>query len=164
MTAKRILQLILGASLIGLLAGLSGCDSANADPGIDASPSEAILEILHDGSVLDGETAVDYGFVSEGDTVSETFTIRNDGSATANLTGAKVTIAGTYADEFVADTSSTADAIAPGESTTVKVFFTPTGVGSLTGETVTLSVESDAATGPPTVELLFSVINPEPDI
>ena len=146
--------------MIGLLVGLSGCDSANADSGIGASLSEATLEILYDGSVLDGETAVDYGDVSVGDSVSEEFTIRNSGSATANLTGAKATIAGTYAEEFVVDTSSTADAIAPGESTTVEVFFTPTDVGSLTDETVTLSIESDAATGPPTIDLSFSVNNP----
>lgn len=128
--------------------------------GNGVSPPEATLELLHEGSVLDGETPVDYGAVSDGDSVSESFTIRNSGSATANLTGAKVTIAGTYAEEFVADTSSTADAIAPGESTTVEVFFTPTGVGSLTDETVTLSIESDAATGPPTIDLSFSVNNP----
>mgnify|MGYP006270517771 CR=1 FL=1 len=109
MMAERILQPILGASLIGVLIIVSGCDSATAGPGIGASLSEATLEILYDGSVLDGETAVDFGAVSEGDSVSESFTIRNSGSGTANLTGSKVTIAGTYAEEFVADTSSTAD-------------------------------------------------------
>jgi hypothetical protein len=109
----------------------TGTDSVNVTvelTGNGVSPPAATLEILYDGSVLDGETAVDYGAVSEGDSVSKSFTIRNSGSATANLTGAKLTNTGTYAEEFIADTSSTADAIAPGESTTVEVFFTPTGV------------------------------------
>ena len=159
MQGNRLWLRIVGASVIGLLVGLSGCDSASAGADSNSPPPEATLELLHDGSVLDGDTPVDFGAVSEGDSVSESFTIRNSGSATANLTGAKATITGTYADEFVMNTPA-ADALAPGESTTLEVIFTPTGVGSLTGETVTLSIESDAATGPPTVELSFSVVDP----
>ena len=160
MKRNRLWLQIVGASAIGFLIVLSSCESFGAGSAIGSSPPEATLKILYDGSALTGETPVDYGAVSEGDSVSEVFTIRNSGSATANLTGAKATIAGTYAEEFVADTSSTTDAIAPGESTTVEVFFPPTDVGSLTDETVTLSIESDAATGPPTVDLSCSVNNP----
>lgn len=164
MKRKRIWHLILGGSLIGAVVGLSGCDSASAGSDNNSPPPEATLELLHDGSVLDGDTPVDYGIVSEGDSASESFTIRNSGNATANLTGAKATIAGTYANEFVVDTSSTADALTPDQTTTFTVFFTPTGVGSLADETVTLSIESDAANVPPTVELSFSVIDPIPVI
>ena len=107
MKRNRLWILTLEASVMGLLVFLAGCDSAGAggtsgeanNDDTTSAPPEATLELLHDGSVLDGQTPVDYGTVLEGDTVSEVFTIRNSGSATANLTGAKVTVAGTYADD-----------------------------------------------------------------
>lgn len=153
--------------MIVLLGILAGCDSTgaggttgegdNSGDDADPAPREATLEVLYDNSVLDGQTPVDLGDILEGDDTAKTFTVRNSGTATAEFGDPKLTITGTYADEFILDTFLTADSLAPGASTTFRVIFVPTGTGALSDETVTVSIESDAANEPPTIELIFSV-------
>lgn len=73
----------------------------------------------------------DFGEVDlvSGDTLVRTFTIENQGSATVNLTGTpRVEITGAFASDY-AITTQPAASIAPGESTTFTVTFSPQGAG-----------------------------------
>lgn len=113
----------------------------------------ANLELLYDGSVLDGQTAITYGEVPYGDSVGRTFTLRNSGNGAATLTGDKVTLGGTYPEQYSTELSSLPDTIDAGANATFTVLFSPTGKEDPGPVTATMTIQSDAATGPPTIDL-----------
>lgn len=84
-----------------------------------------------------GSTAV------TGGTVVRTFTIENTGSATLNLTGSSpyITIGGTHASDFSV-TAIPSDSIAVSGSTTFRITFDPSAVGT---RSATISIANDDA-------------------
>jgi hypothetical protein len=95
-------------------SGLAVPDIAVEQPaGTDLTDNSATISF---GNVLPGATSR-----------ARIFTIINHG--TANLTGLAITIDGTHPDDFVADVLGATD-LAPGESTTFTVAFTPAAIGT----------------------------------
>ena len=100
-------------------------------------------------SIVDGDSTpsltdhTDYGSaLVAGGTVVRTYTIRNTGTATLNLTGSpRVAVSGTHAADFTVTTQPAAS-IAAGGTTTFQVTFDPSAVGT---RTAALSIANDDA-------------------
>jgi hypothetical protein len=71
--------------------------------------------------------------VDAGASALKTVTIRNDGTASLNFTGAGIALTGTNASQFVIVGSPSKAALAPGTSRTVSVAFDPSTVGTKSG-------------------------------
>jgi PGF-pre-PGF domain-containing protein len=91
-------------------------------------------------------SSVDYGAIANGSTALASVTIRNDGTAPLDLTGAS--LSGTDASAFALSgaTARQLPVIQPGETVTVTVAFEPTSTGTKTA-TLTLSTnDTDSST------------------
>jgi len=97
--------------------------SVSSPAPIPAFP-ELALEI--DEQTLAPSSFVDFGTVSFGATSpSETFTIRNNGSADLNITGIGILSEGVTSTQFLLDDSAILSPVPPGGSTTFSVSFAP---------------------------------------
>jgi hypothetical protein len=89
-----------------------------------------IVEATPEPGVLSGPSNVDFGTVVNGETVTESVTLSNEGETgdqTISVDGVDIT--GANATEFSQDFSGSTT-LSPGESTTVDVTFAPTSTGS----------------------------------
>lgn len=129
---------------------------------IDSSPApEIVVEKSVGVNLLDGAVH-DFGSVNTGSFISQTFTIRNTG--TANLTGLTVARSGSHAGDFTMNTSSMATVLAPGASTSFRVTFVPGVLGIRNAMLQIASNDSDenpfdisltgTATAPPRPEIV----------
>jgi|GEM_PF-2911552 len=96
-------------------------------------------------SIPDGDTTpsgtddTDFGTVNVGVSHSHTFTIRNTGQETLRLTGSpSVQVTGAHAADFAVTTQPASTTLAPAETTTFTVRFSPGAIGSRTA-TVTVA-------------------------
>jgi len=107
--------------------------------------SNAEIEVLGNNQVVaDGDTTPTstdhtyFGAITPGGTLTRTFTIRNTGSTTLNLTGSpRVQLVGSG--EFTVNTQP-ATTVAPGGTTTFQIWFTPTSPGA---QSVTVVIAND---------------------
>ncbi len=105
-------------------------------------------------SIVDGDSTpsltdhTDFGSaLVAGGTVVRTYTIRNTGTATLNLTGSpRVAVSGTHAADFTVTTQPAASSVAAGGTTTFQVTFDPSAVGT---RTAALSIANDDANESP---------------
>ena len=86
------------------------------------STAEISVEQPTDAPLTAGASTVDFGIVAPGNTAVRTFTVRNLGAST--LSGLAMTLNGTAAGDYVAGASG-ATSLAPGESTSFTVTYTP---------------------------------------
>jgi hypothetical protein len=107
--------------------------------------SNAEIEVLGNSQVIaDGDTTPTstdhtyFGAITPGGTLIRTFTIRNTGSTTLNLTGSpRVQLVGSG--QFTVNTQP-ASTVAPGGTTTFQIWFTPTSPGV---QSVTVLIAND---------------------
>ena len=102
----------------------------------------------------------DYGDEFIGNNVSHTFAIKNNGSATLEVSGSSIT--GTNASEFAFTGSSGPFSIAPGDSAEVEIAFNPATEG---GKSAIWQISSDDPDSPTLdVALTANALAPSPDI
>lgn len=107
-------------------------------------------------NLADGAAMIDYGDVMATQSSAKTFTIRNTGDGP--LTGLALSVDGTNAAEFVADSLS-ATTIAPNGTATFVVTFTPAGAGPRTAAVHITS--NDADENPFDIALTGNGVDPE---
>ena len=107
------------------------------------------IDVLGNSQVIvDGDTTptttdhTDFGTVVTGNSLVRTFTIRNTGTATLNLTGSpRVQLSGST--DFIVITQPTATVAAGGGTTVFQIQFTPTSSGLKTANVVIYNDDSD---------------------
>ncbi|MFD0894047.1 choice-of-anchor D domain-containing protein [Luteolibacter ambystomatis] len=107
--------------------------------GTGAAP-EIVVEQPADTDLADGSASISFGSSAPGNPVARTFTIRNTGNA--NLTLTDITKDGPNQGDFVIGTPG-ATTIAPGDSTTFEVTFTPAATGARTAALHIASNDAD---------------------
>ncbi len=99
------------------------------------------------------------------ETVSRTFTIRNDGDATLSLSGSPlVQLTGSHASDFTVTSRPSKSSLAPAESTTFVVRFGPTALGSRSAAVTVASNDSDEGSYTFVISGTGEQIPPEPEI
>ncbi|MCO5043692.1 MAG: choice-of-anchor D domain-containing protein [Kiritimatiellae bacterium] len=128
-------------------------DDANENPynySIQGTGTEPEMDVQGNSvSIVDGDSTpsltdhTDFGSaLLAGGTVVRTYTIRNTGTATLNLSGSpRVAVSGTHAADFTVTTQPAAS-VAAGGTTTFQVTFDPSAVGT---RTAALSIANDDA-------------------
>ena len=129
------------ALLLPLLCGIismSGCVGVTS-----ATNTSNPLKPASGASISVSPTAVTFGTVAVGGTVSESVTVSN--TTASNIS---VTQASTEAKGFTIPGTALPITIAPGQQSTLNIVFSPKTVGAITG---TVSVMSSASSAPSTV-------------
>jgi len=121
--------------------------------------SEPTIQVALSGTGVDQEITVfpmALGFgtrdVNAGPTAPQTVTIRNDGTAPLNFTGAGITLTGPAATEYLITNSPATTLLSPGTSRTVAIVFDPFAVGA---RTAALTISTDD-TNEPTVNVTLT--------
>lgn len=136
------------------LASMLSDDSSMQDDVVQIMTTAPELDLLGKDNIAigDGDNAPaaldgsDFGNHLVGSTVSQIFTIRNNGTGVLNLSGAvRVAISGAHAADFTVTTQPAAT-VEPGQSTTFTIEFKPGAIGT---RTATVSIDSDDANEDP---------------
>jgi ASPM-SPD-2-Hydin domain-containing protein/centrosomal CEP192-like protein len=127
----RAKQSIVGiVSLLLLVCALVGCQavgkSSTSNPGVT-------------GSMVVASSSLDFGTVQVGSSKTMTETVTNESSTTVNITGASVSGSG-----FQLSGITTPVSLAPGQTLTISVVFSPKATGKPTG-TVSLTTDLSSA-------------------
>lgn len=89
-----------------------------------------------------GSSTVNFGVVAIGSSKTETFTVRNSATATATLTGLALSKSGAASTDYTLGTLG-ATSLAPGDSTTFDVTYTPSAGGTRTAAIEITSNDGD---------------------
>jgi hypothetical protein len=137
---KRLLYILLTASLLGVVGGCGSSEQIDADDLVN-NPNTANGSVDKDKlPIFEFEKEEhDFGRLREGEQVSYTFKFKNVGKRDLVISGQKTTCGCT-----VADYSKTP--IKPGESGQVTVSFNSEGKGGMNMKTVTLTANTQPNT------------------
>jgi hypothetical protein len=104
------------------------------------------LALISEASIATSPVAVSFGVVALGSSATDSLKVKNTGSGFLSVTGVAVT--GTDTSSFAA--TPAALSVAGGDSTFVKVTFTPSSLGA---QTASLQLTHNASGSPPTIPL-----------
>ncbi len=131
----RFAQRLAAVALTLLSLHGLGCGGAPQDSAVIGSSADTALRRKLRGELVASASSLAFGDVDVGGSASQTMTLTNAGSGGLTLTG--ITVSGT-------DVTTTGPvlpmALAPNESTTLTVTFSPTAAGSVTGS---ITVDDD---------------------
>ena len=150
-----------GARSAALHISSNDADENPFDISLSGTGTTAEIEIEQPAGtgLTDGNSEVDFGNSAVGNTQQRVFTVRNTG--TGNLTGLAATFAGDDSDLFTAGAFGKTT-LAPSETTTVTVSFTPVTSGSFSGILQIASNDSDE--NPFDVDLVGVGLAPEIEV
>jgi hypothetical protein len=126
-------------------------------------PNNSLFDVALSGTGVEPDIAVapashDYGAVIVGQSVTQSFELRNDGSADLDVTS--TTLVGADSTLFTIDSGGGAFTVAPGDSHSVVVRFLPDSLGA---KSAALRIASDDP-GEGTLDVALSGSGVEPDI